>query len=217
MIGVHDISAPLGPQLPTWPSSRGWSREFTNDLQRGDNVTESYLAMDVHCGTHVDAPLHHLSDGSPIETLPLDAFWGTCHVVDAREAATVDTNVVDRVPEDAERVLFLTDNSVLHRLATPEFEPKFVAIDLEAAQALAARTNLKLVGNDYLSVQPYGASDEVHRVLMRAGVALLEGVNLAGVEPGVYELSALPLALPGAEAAPARAVLRPLSAATGPQ
>lgn len=208
---LHDISAPLSRDLPVWPTSRGWSREFTSDVARGDGVTETFLAMDVHCGTHVDAPLHHLADGDDVQRLPLDAFWGPCYVVDARHARVIDAAVVAAgVPDEAERVLFLTDNTELGLLRRREFEPTFVAITLEAAQSLALRPLLKLVGNDYLSVQPYGASDEIHRVMMRAGIALLEGVDLAGVEPGWYELSAFPVSLPGAEAAPVRAVLREL-------
>ena len=210
----HDISAPLDDNLPTWPTSRGWTRELTNDLRAGDGVTESYLAMDVHCGTHVDAPLHHLAEGGGIDTFPLDAFWGRCLVVDARGLEVIGEDLVTRsVPTDVQRVLFLTDNTEQRRLRTPAFDPAFVALSLEAATALAQLDQLKLVGNDYLSVQPYGASDEVHRVLLRRGVALLEGVDLSGVEPGTYELSAFPVAVPGAEAAPARAVLRPSGAA----
>lgn len=206
---LHDISAPLSAQLPTWPTSRGWSREFTSDLARGDAVTESFLAMDVHCGTHVDAPLHHLADGDDVHALPLDAFWGRCCVVDARHARQIDAALVAAsVPHEAERVLFLTDNTEHGLLRRREFDPTFVAITLEAAEALASRPFLKLVGNDYLSVQPYHASDEIHRVMMRASIALLEGLDLTGVAPGWYELSAFPVALPGAEAAPVRAVLR---------
>ena len=205
----HDISAPLDDKLPTWPTSRGWTRELTNDLRAGDAVTESYLAMDVHCGTHVDAPLHQLADGGGVDTFPLDAFWGPCLVVDARGQEVVGEDLVRRgVPAGTERVLFLTDNSERRRLREPTFDPAFVALSLEAATALSELDGLKLVGNDYLSVQPFGASDEVHRVLLRRGVALLEGVDLADVEPGGYELSAFPVALPGAEAAPVRAVLR---------
>ena len=37
---------------------------------------------------------------------------------------------------------------------------------------------------------------------------ILEGLNLADVEPGPYELICLPLKLVGAEGAPVRAILR---------
>jgi arylformamidase len=69
---------------------------------------------------------------------------------------------------------------------------------------------VRLVGIDYLSVEGYGADPEghpVHRTLLDAGVAILEGIDLAGVAPGSYDLVALPILVPGADGAPARAAL----------
>jgi arylformamidase len=46
-----------------------------------------------------------------------------------------------------------------------------------------------------------------HRVLLEAGIIILEGLNLQGINPGEYELVCLPLKLAGSEGAPARAIL----------
>jgi arylformamidase len=69
---------------------------------------------------------------------------------------------------------------------------------------------VRLIGIDYLSIQRYGDDPETHRVLMDAGVIIIEGLNLTGVSAGEYELLCLPLLLEGAEGAPARVVLRSL-------
>jgi arylformamidase len=69
---------------------------------------------------------------------------------------------------------------------------------------------VRLVGTDYLSVQLFHDDPETHRILMRGGVAILEGLALGLVEPGAYRLTCLPLRLAGAEAAPARAILETL-------
>ncbi len=53
--------------------------------------------------------------------------------------------------------------------------------------------------------------DAVHRLLLAAGVWLLEGLDLSGLSPGPVELVCLPLRLVGAEGAPARAVARQLA------
>jgi len=63
------------------------------------------------------------------------------------------------------------------------------------------------VGIDYLSVQRFSDEPDTHRILMEAGVAILEGLDLGEASPGRYHLIALPLRLAGAEAAPVRAVL----------
>jgi arylformamidase len=47
-----------------------------------------------------------------------------------------------------------------------------------------------------------------HKAVARRGLRVLEGVVLDGVEPGVWELVALPLRLVGLDGSPVRAVLR---------
>ena len=208
MIELIDITAGLGRGLPVWPTSAGWSVSFTRDVRQGDPVTETLLRTDVHCGTHVDAPLHVLPDGPGVDGLPVEAFLGAVLVVDARGHREVPEEVVDEIPDGTQRILFRTDNSTRKLMRTPTFAPDFVGISVLAARALARRDEILLVGNDYLSVQPWQGDDDVHRVLLMKGVALLEGIDLADVDPGWYELYALPLLLHGAEGAPVRAVLR---------
>jgi arylformamidase len=48
----------------------------------------------------------------------------------------------------------------------------------------------------------------IHKILLEAGVVVLEGLNLSEAETDEYELICLPLKLIGAEGAPARVVLR---------
>ena len=76
------------------------------------------------------------------------------------------------------------------------------------AGALAAR-GVVLVGIDTPSVDPYDDhAYQAHRALVAAGVMWLEGLVLAGVPEGPYELIALPLRLAGFDASPVRAILR---------
>jgi arylformamidase len=51
---------------------------------------------------------------------------------------------------------------------------------------------------------------ETHRILLRAGIWIIEGLQLEHVEPGEYELFCLPLKIVGSDGAPARALLRKL-------
>jgi arylformamidase len=66
---------------------------------------------------------------------------------------------------------------------------------------------VQLVGVDYLSVEHFGGDGSVHRVLLGAGVVVVEGLDLRAVPPGDYELYCLPLKLVGSDGAPARVVL----------
>jgi len=65
----HDITVGLHPDLPVWPDSHGIhiSNLLTID-EDGWNV--SRLDIDVHSGTHIDAPLHILKDGKTTKEFP---------------------------------------------------------------------------------------------------------------------------------------------------
>jgi arylformamidase len=112
------------------------------------------------------------------------------------------------IPDDAERLLLRTANSALPDLYRTPFDEDYAALTLDGAEWLAAR-DLRLVGIDYLSVQRYSEPLEVHLALLGAGIPLLEGLALAEVTPGSYELVCLPMRLVNAEGAPARAILLP--------
>jgi arylformamidase len=178
------------------------------DLEAGDPVTVTHLAVDVHAGTHVDAPAHYLRGGATVESLPLEALIGPAWVADFPGADAIDAAALAaaRIPEGTRRLLLRTRNSGLWGRGE-HFHPDFVALTLDAARWIVDR-GILLVGNDYLSVQRYWDGPETHMVLLRQGVVLLEGIDLARVEPGSWELICLPLLLPGADGAPARAVLR---------
>jgi arylformamidase len=206
-----DISARLDAPLPAWPGSRGLDVSRTHDLAAGDHVTETFLAMDVHCGTHVDAPAHVLVDGGTLSTLPIESFIGPVLVVELLDSPVIEAADIEAaVPEGTPRVLFRTDNSERRLMRAADFVEDFVALSVKAAAALAARPELVLMGNDYLSIQPYGGDVATHHLLLQAGIAALEGLDLIDVKPGWYNLVALPLRLDGAEAAPMRALLGPI-------
>ena len=65
-----------------------------------------------------------------------------------------------------------------------------------------------LVGTDAPSVDPADSKTlDAHKALARYNIVNLENLLLKDVTPGSYRLVALPLKLPGLDAAPVRAVL----------
>ena len=76
----------------------------------------------------------------------------------------------------------------------------------EAAEVFADG-RIKLLGNEGQTVGPENAPMQVHLILLRRGIALLEGIVLKEVPEGRYFLSAAPLKLGGADGAPCRAYL----------
>jgi arylformamidase len=204
---IHDISLAIGPGLPIWPTSSGYRLRQAMAIAAGDPANVTEVDMDVHTGTHIEASLHFLADGEALDRLPLDRFVGPAFVVDiAGEAVTPAALDAAGVPPGTRRLLVKTANSARWAAGWGAFDPVYVALTPDAARWVVER-GVQLVGIDHLSVQRYDDDGETHRILMRGGVAILEGLNLAGVRQGGYTLVAAPIRLAGAEAAPARAIL----------
>jgi arylformamidase len=206
---IVDITAPLDGKGPYWPGSSGYALHADSHVGYGDSVTNSTLRMDVHAGTHVDAPAHHLSGGVTVEALALENMIGPVEVVEIPpDAPAITAELAEAALQGArpERVIFKTRNSSVWELDQRYFDPSFVGLTFDGASWLAG-IGLRLVGVDYLSVQRFGDSDDTHKVLYRAGAVVLEGLNLSGTRPGNYRMVCLPMLLIGAEAAPARVIL----------
>jgi arylformamidase len=164
--------------------------------------------MGAHTGTHVDAPAHFVPGGSGVDLLDLEALVGPALVVHALEADALTADLLAglEIPPHTERLLVRTRNS--DRWARPElgFDEDFVGVTQDGAHWLVAR-GVRLVGVDHLSVGPFADPVPTHHVLLRAGVVVVEGLDLSEIAPGVYQFVCLPLRVVGADGAPARAIL----------
>jgi arylformamidase len=203
-----DISMPLNASTPTWPASPGFSSRNHLALADGDVANATQLGLDVHCGTHVDAPRHFIADGATIDEVGLTALVGTAWVADVTGHRDISADVLDAsaIPDGTRRLLLATDNASRPDMYREPFREDYVALTPDAAAWVARRPDIRLVGIDYLSIQRYADPPEVHMILLGAGVLILEGIDLR-VTPGPWTLMCLPLCVTGVEAAPARAVL----------
>ena len=201
---IIDISQPVDASVGVWPGDTPFSAEFTWSLAGGDACNVSRVTTSPHNGTHADAPLHFL-DGAPgIGDVPLDAYLGPCVVVDGpREGAILPEHVADVDVGATPRVLVRTRDE-----NGTDFPERFVSFSPEAARALVDRGAV-LLGLDTPSVDAVDSKDlPAHHTLLPTRTAILENLQLAHVEAGVYELIALPLRWTGLDASPVRAVLR---------
>lgn len=210
---LYDVTVTLSPGMPTWDGEPAPEIRLLKQAGvDGEPAQVSVITLGSHCGTHIDAPVHFIPGGAGIDALPLDALVGPCRVVSLDPAAHGRAHIApaDLGPaaRGAERLLLKTSGGAFW--SDPQFRRDFVALTGEAAAWLVEQ-GVRLVGIDYLSVDPYDADPYVaHLTLLGAGVVILEGLDLRAVPPGVYDLCALPLKLAGADGAPARVVLRSL-------
>lgn len=211
-----DISPPLAPTTAVFPGDTPLSRHVLMDTARGDHLTLSTLTSTVHIGAHADGENHYKPAGLPIDQHPLEIYLGPCVVapvrallgrrfsMDALESRWMDD--LDGLIANGQpgRLLLKTGTGGDSRT----FPSDLAAPEPAMIDALAAR-GVRLLGVDTPSVDLADAKDLVgHAACARGSVFILEGLVLDGVEPGIWELIALPLKLVGFDASPVRAVLR---------
>lgn len=203
-----DISVPLREGMVGWPGDPPLGFERIAAIERGAALNLSAVSMSLHAGTHVDAPVHYLEGGEGVERMPFDAMVGPARVIEIRGPNAIRlVDIQSRRIRRGERILFKTANSP-RTWRAPEFVEDYVCLTRDAAEYLVER-GVRTAGIDYLSIGPPDQEgDAVHRLLLRAGVWIIEGLNLTAVQPGNYDLVCLPLNVPGGDGAPARAILR---------
>ncbi len=205
---TYDISLTVSPALPVWPGDP--PIEFTplSQIAKGDDANVTHMSMCVHVGTHIDAPLHFLADGRAVHEIDLRLLMGRVFVLNLPDVDVITGDVLREaeIPPRTRRLLFKTRNSAWWAAGHTTFREDYVALSADAAEYLVGR-GVKVVGVDYLSVAPFHDTVPTHRILLGAGIVVIEGLNLSAVSEGRYTLYCLPLKLLGTDGAPARAVL----------
>lgn len=212
-MNIYDISVTLSEHLPIWPGSPGLSSFSLLSMKKGDLANLSQVNMDVHTGTHIDSPLHFLVEGATTEEIPLERLIGETWVVEVPvNLKTISGDDLSKlaIPENTKSLLLKTANSSNNLWDKKVFDTDFVALDKEGAQWVVDN-GIGLIGIDYCSIQKFNDSPETHQILLENEVVILEGIDLRGIDQGVYMLHCLPLKIKGLEGAPARAILSELN------
>jgi arylformamidase len=208
---IYDITVPIRAGMPIYEGDPALSIEPWSAMAKGASANVSFLHLGAHTGTHVDAPAHFIEGANKIDSLPLDVLIGPARVIrvpdDRLEVGPEFLHECDLT--NVERILFHTRNSSFWNEG---FRKDFTHVLPEAAEVLVEH-GVKLVGNDYLSVEKFHSGHHrTHLTLLRNGVVIVEGLNLTGVPAGDYELICLPMKIAdgAGDGAPARVILRTL-------
>ncbi len=212
----HDVTRALVPGHPNWPGDTPFALAVTASKADGDSVNVMALDTSTHTGTHLDAPYHYTETGARLDGVPLTDLLGPCLVLDVRDPeaeaaipATAAVAALERIAPSGPppRVLLRTGQNDVW----DTFPTAFRALSVELVAALAQR-GVRLIGTDAPSVDAFTSKDlPVHAAFAAHGLWIVEGLALATIAEGHYELICLPLRLPTADASPVRALLRPLA------
>ena len=208
--GWVDVTATLDPaRTPVYEGDAPMKFDFLKDMRKGDKLTLSVYSLGAHSGTHIDAPMHFIANGAPIDQVPLTALVGSARIIEIPDSVqAIDAAELNRHEwKGARRVLFRT-RSTSRGWMDSAFHTDFAYIAPDAAQLLAD-AGVALVGVDYISAEQFGApAPRTHQILLGKGIPIVEGLDLRPVQAGDYDLIVLPLKVRGHEGAPARALLR---------
>lgn len=185
----YDITRELF-STPVYPGDPIPEHEWLKLIKNGDSSNLTYLKMCAHNATHMDAPRHFIEGGRTIDELELSQVMGMCSVVECDGVLDAKT-ARELIAGKEKKILLKGSNCVFQE---------------ETAQVFAD-AGIELLGVERQTVGPDGDTKGVHKILLGADMALIEGVWLDEVKPGDYFLCAQPLKLAGVEGSPCRAVL----------
>ncbi|MDY0396143.1 arylformamidase [Virgibacillus halophilus] len=202
-----DISLPLTNHVRTWPGDEPFVFQLSATKEETGSANIGCLKTSVHTGTHIDAPFHFEEQGRKVHELDVNVYVGKARVIDATGYEMVGREELEKFDlEGAHRILLKT---MEHN--QPSVFPAKYTVLREDIGAYLKEKGIVLIGVDCPSVDPVDSKTLLaHHALHQNGVLILENVMLDRVEPGDYELIALPLSIEGADGSPVRAVIRKL-------
>jgi len=210
---IWDISRTLSKDFAEWPGDEAFHYRLTRETAKGQTVNLGAITMSVHIGTHADAQFHFDQKGESIEKAPLDIYLGRTTVVDlaqaflrSKEKHLITTEDLKSNAEDiaaTSRLLVKTG-----RWSDSTIFPTQIPVIGTDVPAWLQKNGVKLLGVDLPSMDEIDSKSlQNHHALARAGIAIVESLDLSEVAPGIYNLAALPLKIAGGDGAPMRAIL----------
>lgn len=202
---IFDITRTLGLDTLSIPDDPAFESAKIASIQNGDIFNLRRLVISSHSGTHLDAPYHFFDDQSSLDQLPINRFVLEAQVIYIQNPKKISLQEIENYPiKPGQAILFKTKNRYLPR---DTFSEKFVDLAEPAARWLVQK-KISLVGIDYLSIERFDDDTfPVHQILLGSSILILEDIDLSQIEPGLYQLSCLPLKFKNADGAPCRAIL----------
>ncbi len=187
----YDISMPITPDMMVWENNEGSKPKFDRNVEK--HVTSTTMTLNLHTGTHIDAPLHMINDADTFETINLDRLVRKVKVIDLTNAkdGITRSDLEDCSIEKGDFLLCRTTNS-FH--TTNQFDFDFIYLKEDAAD-FCIEKQIDGIAIDTLGIERSQEGNPTHRKLFRNDI-----IVCAFLAAGEYFMVASPLHLIGTEA-----------------
>jgi arylformamidase len=198
---MHDVTGTIYEGMTVYKNKP----EKQPKMNQGTNgyVTETRLELDVHTGTHIDAPRHMVVDGDTFETISMDDLVGQCKVFDL-------TQVEDGISKKDLEIFDIQKNDFVFLKTKNSFEDtfnfEFIYLAQDGAEYLS-EIGVRGVGIDTLGIERSQEGHPTHKTLFAKKIIIIEGLRLKEINQGEYFMVAAPLKLEGTDGSPARVLL----------
>lgn len=212
----NTVSIPKGRIVDLTHVLQPFKEQYTLELaQRGkrqgpEGDIMNLVYMWSHVGTHVEAPLHFLTDGGDTASLPIEKLMGPAIVLDFRHKGVNEAISLAEIQaagdiQVGDRVLTMTGRHTQYRTPQSHDRPY---ITEEAVRWLVEDRKINCLGTDSSGFEVRGVSHHPdHRLLNNAGIPVLECLNnLVELRQQRVFLIALPWPVIGLDACPVRAI-----------
>ena len=176
-----------------------------------DGRSNTKVVFSIHTSTHIDSPQHFYSDGTTIDQMELEIFYGKTYMCDLRQVAkpgqalTVEDLKAGGLPQEdklrGNRILMYADWAA-SRWTGPNLYKGNMYLSEETAhwlvdiEIVALAMDFSVDGH-----HPYLC----HQILLAAGIPLIENlINLDHIGSSEFTMIALPLKIEKGDGAPAR-------------
>ncbi len=210
---IWDISRTLSNDLAEWPGDEPCCFRLTRQKAKGESVNLGAISMSVHNGTHADAQFHFDTNGESIEKAPLETYLGRATVVDLAQSFLDSKEkhliTIEDLRPSAEAIAATSRLLVkTGRWSDSAVFPNQIPVIAADVPAWLQKNGVKLLGMDLPSVDEIDSKSlQNHHALARAGIAIVESLDLSDVASGIYQFAAPPLKIAGGDGAPMRAIL----------
>ena len=206
---IVDLSHPLPNGAPGYPGDPGLAVLTAHEHgESGYHVSDIHIGS--HVGTHIDVPLHVFDGGEDVLGTDLHRLVGPARLIDLGALppfAEIGPDDVGPV-RAGERIVLKTGWA--RTFGTGEYHDAFPQLSVALAERLAVE-GILLVGIEQPSVH-HTDGLAVHRALLGAGVVIVEGMDLSGLDAAGgsdaagFFLTCLPLPIESLDGCPVRAI-----------